>query len=103
MGSQSRQSLLVRWELSFEQMGNQLTFTLLPWNGRGGHGGASQVYLTGEAVKKDGMVYDLSPNVPLNKASGSNVYKTTVYLKETSCSSLLMVVIGDIARAIARV
>mgnify|MGYP000982892348 FL=1 len=71
-------------ELSFEQMGNQLTFTLpsLEYWTMVVMEGESQVYLTGEAVKKDGYgAYDLSQAIPLNKASGSNVYKTTVYLK----------------------
>lgn len=71
-------------ELSFEQIGNQLTFTLpsLEYWTMVVMEGESQVYLTGEAVKKDGYgVYDLSQAIPLNKASGSNVYKTTVYLK----------------------
>ena len=71
-------------ELSFEQIGNQLTFTLpsLEYWTMVVMEGESQVYLTGEAVKKDGYgAYDLSQAIPLNKASGSNVYKTTVYLK----------------------
>ena len=71
-------------ELSFEQMGNQLTFTLpsLEYWTMVVMEGESQVYLTGEAVKKDGYgAYDLSQAIPLNKASGGNVYKTTVYLK----------------------
>lgn len=71
-------------ELSFEQIGNQLTFTLpsLEYWTMVVMEGESQVYLTGEAVKKDGYgAYDLSQAIPLNKASGGNVYKTTVYLK----------------------
>lgn len=71
-------------ELSFEQIGNQLTFTLpsLEYWTMVVMEGESQIYLTGEAVKKDGYgAYDLSQAIPLNKASGGNVYKTTVYLK----------------------
>ena len=84
MGSQSRQSC---WcgARTFVRANRQSTYlyasfpeywTMVVMEGE------SQVYLTGEAVKKDGYgAYDLSQAIPLNKASGSNVYKTTVYLK----------------------
>lgn len=71
-------------ELSFEQIGNQLTFTLpsLEYWTMAVMEGESQIYLTGEAVKKEGYgAYDLSQAIPLNKASDGNVYKATVYLK----------------------
>lgn len=71
-------------ELSFVQNGNDLTFTLpsLEYWTMAVMEGESNVYITGEAVKKDGYgAYDLSQAIPLTKANEGNVYKATVYLK----------------------
>ena len=71
-------------ELSFVQNGNDLTFTLpsLAYWTMVVMEGESHVYITGEAVKKDGYgAYDLSQAIPLHKTGEGNVYKATVYLK----------------------
>ena len=71
-------------ELSFSQNGDDVTFTLpsLEYWTMAVMEGESQVYITGEAVKKEGYgAYDLSQAIPLNKTGEANVYQATVYLK----------------------
>ncbi len=76
MGSQSSTVMLVRCQnFRSSKIGNQLTFTLpsLEYWTMVVMEGESQIYLTGEAVEKDGYgAYDLSQAIPLNKASGNN-------------------------------
>ena len=71
-------------ELSFSQNGDDVTFTLpsLEYWTMAVMEGESQVYITGEAVKKEGYgAYDLSQAIPLSKTGEANVYQATVYLK----------------------